>query len=51
MWAWEWVCCEIVGCECGCVSVGVCGEGVKCGEGVDMGVVWVCGRCRAERGL
>ena len=32
------MCCEIVGCERGCVIVGVCGEGMgvssECGDGV-----------------
>ena len=39
------MCCEIVGCECGCVSVGVCGEGVKCCENKTLtwGWMWVCG--------
>ena len=27
------MCCEIVGCERGCVSVGVCGEGVDMSAG------------------
>lgn len=29
------MCCEIVGCERGCVSVGVCGEGVWRGCGAE----------------
>lgn len=36
--AWAWRVWRGSGCECGCVSVGVCGEVVKCGCWCGLGV-------------